>query len=92
MGIKDALLRKDVVVVVGGHSFTLRRPSVADLIQASEQIKTDPTTFMAWMVKEHLIEDGKPVFLNIDEVMECDGNMVEALAMEIDKLYGEGRD
>lgn len=92
MSIKDALLRKNVVVVVGEHSFTLRRPSVADLIQASEQMKTDPSTFVAWLVKEHLIENEIPVFLDIDEVMGCDGNMVEALAMEIDKLYGEGRD
>jgi hypothetical protein len=91
MSIKDALARKDVVVVVGGHSFTLRRPSVADLVEATEQSKK-PETFVVWMVMNHLIEDGKPVFINVEEVLECDGNMIEAIAVEIDKLYGEGRD
>lgn len=92
MSIKDALARKDVKVEIGGHSFTLRRPSVADIVEATEQSSKEPKHFIAWLVMNHLIEDGVPVFTNIAEVLECDGNMVEALATEIDQLYGEGRD
>jgi hypothetical protein len=92
MSIKDALARKDVVVEIGGYSFTLRRPSVADIIEATEQSAKEPKHFVAWLVMNHLIEDGKPLFTSIQEVLDSDGNMVEALAAEIDRLYGEGRD
>lgn len=92
MSIKEALALKNVVVVIGEHTFTLRRPSVADLIEAAEQSKKSPNTFLAWLVYNHLIEDGKPLFSSVEEVMLCDAVVAEVIGREVDKLYGEGRD
>lgn len=88
MSIKDALLLKNHTVEYQGIVFTFRRPSAADMIEAIEKSKTDE--FVPWMVMNHLIEEGKPVFNTLEEVLECDGRTVFFLASEIDKLYGEG--
>ena len=92
MSIKEALTLKNKVVQIGGHTFTLRRPSVADLVEAVEQSKKSPSTFMAWLVYNDLVEDGKLVFDNVEEVLASDGVTVEAISAEIDKLYGAGLD
>lgn len=88
MSIKDALLLKNHTVEYQGNMFTFRRPSAADMIEAVERAKSNQ--FVSWMVMNHLIEDGKPVFTTLEEVLECDGRTIFFLASEIDKLYGEG--
>lgn len=92
MSLRDALTLKNKEVAIDGTSVTLRRPSVADLAEATiESAKQD--TFVAWLVFRHLLgENGKPYFDSVAEVMECDAVFVEAIAVECDKLYGEGRD
>ena len=57
-----------------------------------EESKKSPSTFMAWLVYNHLVEDGKLVFDNVEEVLASDGVTVEAISAEIDKLYGAGLD
>lgn len=92
MSLKDALTLKNKEVVIDGTPVTLRRPSVADLAEAVQQAKT-PDTFAAWLVYNHLLaENGKLYFSNIQEVFDCDGHFAELIAIEVDKLYGEGRD
>lgn len=91
MSIRDALTLKNAVVQIGGQEITLRRPSALDMIDAVENSKNEKT-FAAWLVKNHLLDDGKPMFNTLEEVLECDGILVAAIAVEIDKLYGEGRD
>jgi len=92
MSIKNALTLKNHVCSIQDHTFTLRRPSVADLAQAvSEAAKGDPH-FSCWLVFNHLVEDGKPVFDTQDEVLACDGGLINFLVAEIDRLYGESQD
>jgi hypothetical protein len=92
MSLRDALALKNKVVVLDGTEVTLRRPSVADLAEATQQAK-NPDNFAAWLVFRHLLaENGKPYFDKIEEVYECDGYFVELIAVEVDRLYGEGRD
>ena len=91
MSIKEALALKDVVYTIGENTFTLRRPSVADLVEAVEQSKNSPNQFVAWLVYNHLVEDGKLAFDNVEQVMLCDGILIDLLATRIDKLYGEGK-
>ena len=91
MSLKDALTLKNKEVAIDGTSITLRRPSVADLADATMESKHG--TFTAWLVFRHLLgENGKPYFDSVAEVMQCDAVFVEAIAVECDKLYGEGRD
>lgn len=91
MSIKEALALKNIDVVIGEHTFTLRRPSVADLIEATEQSKIAPKEFVAWLVYNHLVEDGKLAFDSVEQVLLCDGILIDAIATHIDKLYGEGK-
>ena len=92
MSLRDALALKNAVVVIDGTEVTLRRPSVADLAEAQVQAKK-PETFAAWLVYNHLLaENGKQYFSSVEEVFDCDGHFAELIAIEIDKLYGEGRD
>lgn len=92
MSLKDALTLKNHKVVVDGTEVLLRRPSVADLAEAHIQTKK-PETFAAWLLVNHLLdENGNKFFSNIEEVFDCDGRFAELICLEIDKLYGEGRD
>ena len=45
MSLRDALALKNKVIVVDGTEVTLRRPSVADLVEAVQQSKTS-TNFL----------------------------------------------
>lgn len=89
MSIKDALTLKNSVKEIEGTVFHFRRPSAADMIAAVEE--SQHKNFTLWLVFNHLIEvNGTPVFKSVEEVMECDGKMILALASHIDSLYGEG--
>lgn len=92
MPIKDALKLKDHVCSIQDHTFVLRRPSVADLAQAVAEAKQGDPHFSCWLVFNHLVEDGKPVFDNQEEVLSCDGGLINFLVNEIDRLYGESQD
>lgn len=89
MSIKEALLLKNVKVKIDDFEVELRRPSVLDLVEAANQ-KED--NIAAWLVYNHLLENGEKVFSNIDEVYQSDALLVEKIAKAIDGLYGEGRD
>lgn len=92
MSIREALKLKNYECQIGGEKITLRRPSAMDMVEAVEFSKKEPNKFGAWLVYNHLIEDGQKMFSNIEDVLKCDGNVIAAIAVEIDKLYGEGRD
>jgi len=89
MNLKDALTLKNKEVDLGELKVSLRRPSLADLAEAYTQSK-EGVNFTAWLVYNHLLEDDKQYFNSIDEVMKCDGLVIEKIAVEIDKLYSEG--
>lgn len=92
MSIRDALQLKAVTVKTkSGLEVILRRPSTMDLLAAMEQSKNKPETFSAWLVHNHVIENGGKVFMTADEVMGYDVELVEEIAREVEKLYGEGK-
>jgi hypothetical protein len=92
MSIRDALQLKAVTVTIpSGLEVILRRPSTMDLLAAMEQSKDKPQTFSAWLVHNHLIDNGNKVFYSVDEVMGCDVLLINEIAVEIEKLYGEGK-
>lgn len=90
--IRDALLLKDAKAVLSFGEVTLRRPSAADVIEATEVAARTPNRLYAHLVYRHLVENGSPVFSSVDEVMGCDGLRVLEIGKAIDALYGEGRD
>jgi len=92
MSIKNALALRNHTCQAEGHTFVLRRPSVADLAEASVQAKQGDPGFSAWLVFNHLVEDGKPVFDSPEEVLQCDASLVTFLVDQIDRLYGEPQD
>lgn len=92
MTIRDALLLRDYRFKYGDHAVTVRRPSALDLIEALEVSKQTPERLHAWLVMRHLVEDGRPVFDTIEDVLASDAGAVAAIAASIEKLYGEGRD
>jgi hypothetical protein len=92
MNIRDALqLKHHDVTLASGLEVRLRRPSTLDLITAMEQSKSEPNTFGAWLVFNHLMDGYGKAFANIQEVLNCDVVLVEEIAKEIEKLYGEGK-
>jgi len=87
MSIKNALQLKNHTCQAEGHTFVLRRPSIADMAEAVVQAKQGDPGFSCWLVMNHLVEDGKPVFDTPEEVLACDGSLINFLVSEIDGLY-----
>jgi glutathione synthase/RimK-type ligase-like ATP-grasp enzyme len=75
-----------------GADIELRRPSALDLLEALQVSKDTPERLYAWFVLRHLMQDGKPVFASIDEVLASYAPLVSELGSEIQRLYEEGRD
>lgn len=91
MSLRDALALKNVACVIGDMKCQIRRPSVADLAEATQVLKDSPEKFSCWLVYNHLLEEnGERVFTSIEQVYNSDLSLVELIAAEIDKLYGEG--
>jgi hypothetical protein len=90
--LKEALRMQPKTVKVGDLELTLRRPSLVDFAVACEKAKENEAMFSYWLVYNHLLDAGKPVFKTPEEVLECDVKLITDIAAEIDKLYGEGRD
>lgn len=92
MSIKDALeLKPFTTKTPSGLEITVRRPNTLDLIEAIEVSKSTPDKFGAWLVFNHLQENGTQVFANLDEVLQCDVSLVDEIASVVEKLYGEGK-
>ena len=92
MSLKEALqLKPFTTKIPSGLEITVRRPNTLDLIEALNISKNDPEKFGAWMVFNHLQEDGANVFANLDEVLQCDVTIVNEIASVVEKLYGEGK-
>lgn len=93
MSIRDALTLKNVRrELADGTAVELRRPSALDLIEALEVSAKTPERLQAWMVARHVVENGKPAFESVDEVLACDAFAVQRIAALVEPLYAEGRD
>jgi hypothetical protein len=44
------------------------------------------------MVARHLVENGKPAFESVEDVLACDAFTVQRIAALVEPLYAEGRD
>jgi hypothetical protein len=92
MSLKEALqLKPFTTKTPSGLDITVRRPNTLDLIEALEVSKNTPDHFASWLVYKHLQENGTNVFANLDEVLQCDVNLVNDIASVVEKLYGEGK-
>jgi hypothetical protein len=92
MSLKDALrLAPFTTKTPSGLDITVRRPNTLDLITAIEVSKKDADKFAAWLVFNHLQENGTNVFANLDEVLQCDVGLINEIASVVEKLYGEGK-
>jgi len=92
MSLRDALKLTNKLVKIDDMDVVLRRPSIADLVEAIEVSGNPKIHFAAWTVLNHLLEENKPMFSSLEEVMICDFRLVEKIGKEIDILYNEGRD
>ena len=90
--IRDILTCKPLQMQFRGADIELRRPSALDLLEALQVSKDTPERLYAWFVLRHLMQDGKPVFSSIDEVLASYAPFVSELGAEIQRLYEEGRD
>jgi hypothetical protein len=92
MSIREALQLKSIKVTLSsGLEIILRRPNTLDLLAAIEHSKKTPETFAAWLVWNHLMDNSGKVFASIEEVLTCDVAMIDEIANEANKLYGEGK-
>lgn len=93
MSIRDALTLKPYRgTLADGTSIEIKRPSALDLIEALEVSNKTPERLQAWLVFRHLVEDGKPVFESLEDVLNADAFAVQRISALIEPLYGEGRD
>ena len=90
--IRDILTLQAIEVGALGTSFTLRRPSALDLIEAMEVSAKRPESLQAWFVWRHLIENGLPVYATLEDVLKCDAIAVMDIAKHCEAIYSEGRD
>lgn len=90
--IRDKFTLRNKSITIDGCQFEIRRPSVVDFLESMETAKAKPEHLYAQLVYMHLVEDGKPVFGSVDEVLASDAMLVQAIARECEKLYEEGRD
>lgn len=90
--IRDALLLRDATVETSFGPVVLRRPSAADVIEATEVALKRPETLYAHLVWRHVMDGGKPAFESLEQVLQSDGIRVLELGRLVEHLYGEGRD
>ena len=93
MTIRDALLLRNAAVALSFGEVTLRRPSAADVVEATDVVAKAPNSLYAHLVWRHLLDEtGAPAFDSLEQVMRCDGLRVLEIGRAAERLYAEGRD
>ena len=93
MNIREAIqLKPAEFTLSSGEKYILLRPSALDLVEVLETVKTSPNKVPFILIYKHLMdENGNKVFNSPEEVEQADGQVVNQIYINIDKLYGEGR-
>jgi len=82
-----------MVQTIGGFEVKLKRPTIADLLDAIEINSKSPADVKPWTLHRHLLDaDGVPVFPDIESARLCPAHFGAEACAEIEKLYNEGRD
>lgn len=71
----------------------LKRPSLADLIDAVAINERGPAYAKAWALHRHLLDErGDPLFATVDDAMKAPAGMASKAIAAIEDLYSEGAD
>lgn len=91
--IRAILKCEPVACEILGFKVLLKRPTVADLLDAIEVTAKDPGNVKPWTLHRHLLDgDGAPVFPTVEDARCCPAHFGAEACAEIEKLYNEGRD
>ena len=91
--IRSILECKPVPCEIKGFHFLLKRPDVADLLDAIEVSAKDPKNVKPWTLHRHLLDgDGEPIFPDIQSARLCPAHLGAEACERIEQLYNEGRD
>lgn len=92
-GIRELLRNEPKPVTIMGEAMLLRRPSALDLIEALDIAAREPSRVRVWLVATHALDAaGERLFESMDAALAAPAGIVNAIADEAEKLYGEGRD
>lgn len=87
------LALEPVPVEIDGAALLLKRPTLADLIDAIEVNRTQPENGKYWQLQRHaLAPDGTALFADIAAASRCPAHIAALLSVKIETLYNEGRD
>lgn len=91
--IKAILKNEPVACEVLGFNVYIKRPTIADLIDAIEMTAKDPTNIKPWTLHRHLLdEDGLPIFPTVEDARLCPAHFGAEACARIEALYNAGRD
>lgn len=93
LDIRSVLALEPVRVEVDGAEVLIKRPTLADLIDAIEVNRTQPENGKYWQLHRHVMApDGTRLFADFDAAAECPAHIAALLSVKIETLYNEGRD
>ena len=91
--IRAMLALEPVRVDVDGAEVLIKRPTLADLIDAIEVNRTQPENGKYWQLQRHtMAPDGTQLFADIAAAAQCPAHIAALLSVRIESLYNEGRD
>lgn len=78
---------------LNGAACLLKRPTLADLVDAVSANEQGPVFSKAWALHRHLLDPtGSPVFSTVDEAMRAPAGIAAKAVAAIEALYSEGSD
>lgn len=91
--IRSILALEPVAIEIDGCTVLLKRPTIADLVDAIEINRTSPELGKFWQIHRHaLAPDGSALFADTDAASRCPAHLGARICVEIEALYNEGRD
>lgn len=91
--ITDILELKPFPFDINGAACFLKRPTLADLVDAISANERGPAFAKAWALHRHLLDaDGLPVFASVDDALRMPAGAAAKAVQAIEALYGEGQD
>ncbi len=91
--ISDILELKPVPFDLNGAPCFLKRPTLADLVDAISANERGPAFAKAWAIHRHLLDgDHAPVFASAEEALRMPAGAAAKAVQAIEALYSEGSD
>ena len=91
--ISDILELKPVPLDLNGAPCFLKRPTLADLVDAISANERGPGFAKAWALHRHLLDaEGGPVFKSVEDALSMPAGLAAKAVQAIEALYSEGSD